>query len=134
MDLKSVRILIVDDLALARTMVRTALNTIGFTQIDDAVDGEAAMAKMQEALDGGKPYTVVLCDWAMPKMNGMDFVKACRANPKMKDIPVIMVTAQGEREAVVSALAAGAADYIIKPVPADLLQKKVSRVLARKAA
>ncbi len=128
---KKVRILLVDDFEVVRIMIREALTAIGYDQIDDAKDGAEAYALMEKSVTEQNPYAVVFCDWNMPNMSGLEVIKKCRANDSLKNLPIVMVTAESDREAVVAALSAGATDYVIKPVGTDMLERKLRRILAR---
>lgn len=131
MEPKNVRILLVDDFEMVRMLLEDSLKKLGFSQIDQAEDGREALVKINEAHSSGKPYSIVFCDWVMPDVTGIEVVKACRANPNHKDLCIIMVTAEAEQESVVSAIAAGTSDYIVKPFSPEILEKKIARIMSK---
>lgn len=122
-------VLIVDDSSIARQQIAQIVASMGITSADKAGDGATALTM----LDTHK-YDVVLLDWNMPRLNGMDVLKAMRSDPANRSVRVIMVTSEALKENIVAAVRAGADDYIVKPFKDDILKDKVSRLLARKAA
>lgn len=123
-----IRVLIVDDFALARLLVRNALAPFNIGVIDNAVNGEEALAKIQSSVSEGRPYSLVFSDVSMPGMNGLQLLEACRSMPETKALHFMIITAQGEQKDAVAALARGAADYITKPFVAAEFEKKVARI------
>ena len=124
----STKVLLVDDFDLVRTMLRRMLTELGIAHIEDARDGEEALAKVTAAIEAGNPYGAIFLDWNMPKKNGFEVLQACRARPDMKDIPIIMVTAEGEKKHVIKALSFGATEYIVKPCSPEILKTKIQRL------
>jgi two-component system, chemotaxis family, chemotaxis protein CheY len=123
-----IRVLIVDDFALARLLVRNALAPFKIGVIDTAVNGEEALSKIQSSLKEGQPFSLVFSDVSMPGMNGLQLLEACRAKPETKGLNFVIITAQGEQKDAVAALARGAADYITKPFGAAEFESKVARI------
>lgn len=123
-----IKVLIVDDFALARLLVRNALAPFNIGHIETAVSGEEALGKIQSALKEGQPYSIVFTDVTMPGMNGLQLLEACRSKPETKNLNFVIITAQGEQQSVIAGLAGGAADYITKPFVAGDFEKKVSRI------
>ena len=123
-----IRVLIVDDFALARLLVRNALAPFKIGVIDTASDGEEALAKIQNSVGEGQPFSMVFSDISMPGMNGLQLLEACRSMPETKALHFMIITAQGEQKDAVAALSRGAADYITKPFGAADFEKKVSRI------
>jgi len=123
---KNIRILIVDDYATMLRIMRNLLKQLEFGNVDDASDGEAALLKLQQ--NGGN-YDLIISDWNMEPMTGIDFLKKVRADDKLKHIPFIMVTAESKAENVVAAKQAGVSNYIVKPFNAETLKMKMSSVL-----
>ena len=117
-------ILIVDDYKTMLRIIRNLLRQLEFTNVDEATDGSAALAKLRE-----KPYGLVISDWNMQPMTGLELLKAVRADPKLKDIPFIMITAESKTENVIAAKEAGVNNYIVKPFNAETLHKKIAMVL-----
>ena len=126
----SARILLVDDFEMIRIMIRDGLKHLGFTRIDEAIDGVDAIAKIKDSVAKGDHYAFVFCDWNMPNKTGLEVVLECKSSEKLKHIPIVMVTANSEQEKVIQALKAGATDYIVKPIAPDMLQKKVAKILS----
>ncbi len=116
--------LVVDDSAVMRKVLIGALGRANITDVDQASDGQEAV-KAAEAAD----YDLVLMDWNMPNMLGIDAVKAIRANGKK--MPIIMVTTEAEKSRVVDALKAGATNYVIKPFEPATIVSKIQEVLAK---
>jgi two-component system chemotaxis response regulator CheY len=123
------KFLVVDDFATMRRIVRTLLKELGFESVDEAEDGAAALAKLKQ---GG--FDFVVTDWNMPNMNGLDLLKALREHPELKDIPVLMVTAEAKRENIIAAAQAGASGYIVKPFTAAVLDEKLRRIFDKMAS
>jgi two-component system chemotaxis response regulator CheY len=117
-------VLIVDDYNTMRRILRNLLGQIGFTHIDDAEDGSAALRKLRE-----RAYGLVISDWNMQPMSGLDLLRELRADGQLKETPFIMITAESKTENVVAAKAAGVSNYIVKPFNADTLKKKIEAVL-----
>lgn len=128
---KAGKILLVDDFEIVRRVIRDSLEKIGLTTIEEADDGLKAMAMLNSALQSGTPYSIVFCDWNMPGMTGLEVLIECRKSESFKTLPFVMVTAESEQDAMIAAIQAGATDYIIKPVTADVLQRKALRILAK---
>ena len=120
----SMPILVVDDYSTMIRIIRNLLKQLGFENVDDANDGSAALAKMQ-----AKKYGLVISDWNMEPMTGLQLLQEVRADNKLKPLPFIMVTAESKTENVVAAKQAGVSNYIIKPFNADTLKKKIESVL-----
>ena len=118
------RVLVVDDYSIMRRIVRNLLTQIGFTNIDEAGDGASALDKMHKSA-----VDLVVSDWNMAPMSGLEFLKQLRADAHLKDTPFIMVTAESKRENVVAARDAGANSYIVKPFKAETLLQKIEAVL-----
>lgn len=119
------RVLIVDDFAVVRMMLRRYLTDIGIREIDEAKDGAEAMHKIKEAQQVGRGYGIVFIDWTMPKKTGLDVLHECRRTDAFKKIPIILVTAEGERRQVMKAIQIGATDYIVKPFTIEVLRAKI---------
>ena len=116
-------ILIVDDFATMRRILRNVLKQIGFTSIKEADDGKSALKELKK-----KKFDLVLCDWNMPEMSGIELLKAIRADDELKDIPFVMVTAESQRDNILEAVKAGANNYIVKPFTADTIGEKLKKV------
>lgn len=123
---KNMPILIVDDYKTMLKIERNLLNQLGFTNIDEATDGEMAWAMMQE-----KQYKLILSDWNMEPLSGLEFLKRVRASDKFKAMPFIMVTAETKAENVIIAKQAGVNNYIVKPFNLETLKTKMSAVIGK---
>jgi len=125
------KVLIAEDFEMTRLMLRNCLVKLGYTKIEEALDGGQAAAMIEKAASSPEPYGLILCDWNMPKLTGIDVLKTCRMNPKTIRTPFVMVTAESERKYVVQALSAGATDYIVKPFTEASIGKKLEKIAAR---
>lgn len=123
------RILIVDDFALIRSMMRQSLGQLGFTNLDEASDGVEALAKIESANQTNQPYSVVFLDWNMPRMTGLELIEHCKATSALAELPIVMISAERDTESVVRALEAGAMDFIAKPFSPEILRDKLRRLL-----
>lgn len=118
------RVLVVDDYATMRRIVRNLLQQIGFNNIDDAGDGSSALAKLREG-----PVGLVVSDWNMEPMSGLQLLREIRADVRLKHLPFLMVTAESKSENVVAAKEAGVSGYIVKPFNAATLKQKLESVI-----
>ena len=126
---KNIRILIVDDFSTMRRIVKNLLNDLGFFNTSEADDGNSALVELRKG-----PFDLVITDWNMPGMAGIDLLKAVRADAQLSKIPVLMVTAEAKREQIIEAAQAGVSGYVIKPFTAVTLKEKIDKILASKAA
>lgn len=118
------RILVVDDMSTMRKLVIKALKEIGFYNVIEAPDG----GKGWDALISASPKVdVVISDWTMPVCTGVEFLKKVRADQRFKGLPFIMLTAESEKQQVVTALSAGVSAYVIKPFNAETLKEQLER-------
>jgi two-component system chemotaxis response regulator CheY len=120
----SMQILIVDDYKTMLRIVRNLLNQLGFNNVDEATDGSSALQKMRE-----RNFGLVISDWNMEPMTGLQLLKEVRADMKLKGTPFIMVTAESKTENVVAAKEAGVNNYIVKPFNAATLKEKIASVI-----
>ena len=120
---KDINILIVDDYKTMLRIIRNLLGQVGFTNVDEASNGSMALAKLQE-----KSYGLIVSDWNMEPMSGIDLLKAVKAEHTTQNIPFVMITAEGKEENVKAAKAAGVSNYIVKPFNAELLKSKLIEV------
>src|SRR5258705_4639210 len=119
----SMPILVVDDYNTMIRIIRNLLKQLGFENVDDASDGSAALARMQE-----KKYGLVISDWNMEPMNGYDLLREVRASTELSQTPFIMITAESKTEHVIDAKKAGVNNYIVKPFNAATLKAKLEAV------
>ena len=120
---KNMPILIVDDYKTMLRIIRNLLKQLGFENVDEAFDGSEALKSMR-----GKDYGLVISDWNMEPMTGLQLLREVRADGKLKHIPFIMVTAESKTENVVAAKEAGVTNYIVKPFNAETLKQKLVTV------
>lgn len=117
-------ILIVDDYKTMLRIIRNLLKQLGFNNVDEATDGSMALQKLRD-----KDYGLVISDWNMEPMTGIQLLREVRADAKLKDLPFIMITAESKTENVVAAKAAGVSNYIVKPFNAATLKTKLTTIL-----
>ncbi len=120
----SMPILIVDDYKTMLRIIRNLLKQLGFENVDEAIDGSSALEKMRE-----KAYGLVISDWNMEPVTGLQLLREVRSDAKLKDTPFIMITAESKKENVVAAKEAGVNNYIVKPFNAATLKTKLVTVL-----
>ena len=126
------KILIVDDFSTMRRIVRNLLKELGFTNVDEAEDGQIALQKLNSL-----PFDFVVTDWNMPNMDGLTLLQNIRATPSLKHLPVLMITAEAKKENIIAAAQAGASGYIVKPFTAATLSEKLEKIfekMGKKAA
>ncbi len=120
----SVPILVVDDYRTVVGIVQRLLKQAGFSNVDGATDGEEALARMKE-----RKYGLVLSDWHMAPVNGMELLEKIKADESLKDTPMVLISAEESPENVSAARAAGAAGFVVKPFDASTLKARVEGVL-----
>ena len=121
---KDMAILVVDDYKTMLRIIRNLLKQLDFGNVDEALDGSEALKKLRE-----KDYGLVISDWNMEPMTGLQLVREVRSDKKLKKLPFIMVTAESKTENVVAAKEAGVSNYIVKPFNAETLKQKMVSVL-----
>ncbi len=122
------KFLIVDDFSTMRRIVRNLLKESGYNNADEAEDGNAALAKLRAA-----PFDFVITDLNMPNMNGFELLRQIRADPQLKGLPVLLVTAEARKEDIVTAAQAGASGYIVKPFTKATLEEKLNKIIEKMA-
>ncbi|MGC2063960.1 MAG: response regulator [Thermodesulfovibrionales bacterium] len=120
---KNMKILVVDDFESVRQSVKTVLKEIGFVKISEAEDGVRALARLKS-----DKYELLITDWNMPNMDGMTLVRMIRGDAALKDMVILMVTAEAEEDHVMEAIKVGINDYIVKPFTAEVLRKKLEKI------
>lgn len=123
---KNLKFLVVDDFSTMRRIVRNLLKELGFTNVEEAEDGVAALQKLK---NGG--YQFVITDWNMPNMTGIELLKRIRADAELKGLPVLMITAEAKKENIIEAAQSGASGYIVKPFTAAVLEEKLKKIFER---
>lgn len=117
------KILIADDFAGMRMVIRSILKNIGFTNINEADGGKAVLRLLKK-----QKYDLILCDWNMPDMPGVEVLRKIRSDDELKDMPFIMITAEAQKENILEALEAGVSSYIVKPFAAETVSKKINEI------
>lgn len=118
------RLLVVDDSSTMRRIVKNSLKSVGYDNVVEAENGEGALARLQ-----AEKVDLVVTDWNMPVMNGLELVAAMRSSPALKEIPVLMVTTVAEKEEILKAMQAGVNNYVVKPFDAATLKKKIDQIV-----
>ena len=122
---KSIKVLVVDDFATMRRIVKGVLKQLGFSNIVEAEDGSKALEELKKEKIG-----LIVSDWNMPNMSGLDLLKAIRQDDNFKSIPFLMVTAEGQKENVVQAVQAGVSNYIVKPFTPETFNAKLEKIFS----
>ena len=123
---KDMSILVVDDFPTMRRIVRSLLKELGFNNVEEAEDGQEALSRLR-----GGGFEFVLSDWNMPNLDGLEMLKQMRADPALKDLPVLMITAEAKKENIIAAAQAGANGYIVKPFTAVTLEEKLNKIFQK---
>ncbi len=123
---KNMKILIVDDFSTMRRIIKNLLRDLGFNDTTEADDGQTALPLLRS----GK-FDFLVTDWNMPGMDGLTLLKTVRADENLKDMPVLMVTAEAKREQIIVAAQAGVNGYIVKPFTAVTLKEKIEKIFER---
>jgi len=123
---KNMKVLVVDDFSTMRRIVKNLLRDLGFTNMQEADDGSTALPMLQNG-----DFDFVVTDWNMPGMQGIDLLKAIRADKKLAHIPVLLITAEAKKEQIVMAAQAGVNGYIVKPFTAGTLKTKIDKIFER---
>ncbi|MDR1452129.1 MAG: response regulator [Helicobacteraceae bacterium] len=123
------KILVVDDSSTMRRIIKNTLNRLNFKELLEAENGAQAWEVLSQNID----VSVLITDWNMPEMNGLELVKKVRSEQKYVDLPIIMVTTEGGKTEVITALKAGVNNYIVKPFTPDVLREKLEAVLGTSA-
>ena len=121
---KNTRVLIVDDYKTMLRIIRNLLRQLGIEHVEEATDGQDALTKLR-----GGDFHLVISDWNMAPMTGLELLKEVRADPRLKTTPFIMITAESKTENVTAAKQAGVSNYIVKPFNAETLRERIEKVL-----
>jgi two-component system chemotaxis response regulator CheY len=122
----SLKVLVVDDMMSMRNIVKRALLEIGYKDIHDALNGEDALEKLKS---GG--FGLVLLDWNMPIMSGIELLRIIRADPTLQILPVLMITAEAKMDNIMEAVQTGVSDYLVKPFSGQALQEKLGKIFQK---
>lgn len=126
---KDLRFLVVDDFSTMRRIVKNLLHDLGYANVTEADDGTTALPMLKS---GG--FDVLITDWNMPGMPGLDLLKAVRADAALAKLPVLMVTAEAKREQIIEAAQAGVSGYVVKPFTAETLKAKLDKMLESRSS
>ena len=124
MNEKNIKVLVVDDFATMRKVVRNLLKQVGYEDIVEAEDGVMALKALKS-----QKVDVIVSDWNMPNMTGLELLKAVRADAELSKTPFLMVTAEALQDNVVAAVKAGVNNYIVKPFTAEVLNEKIKKIM-----
>jgi two-component system chemotaxis response regulator CheY len=125
-DRTTLKFLVVDDFSTMRRIVRNLLKELGFNNVEEAEDGAIALARLKS---GGIDFVVT--DWNMPNMDGLTLLQSVRADPALKHLPVLMITAEAKKENIIAAAQAGASGYIVKPFTSATLSEKLNKIFEK---
>jgi two-component system chemotaxis response regulator CheY len=120
------KILVVDDFSTMRRIIRNLLKELGYTNVDEAEDGAVALQRLKL---GGIDF--VVSDWNMPNMDGLTLLQSVRADPALRTLPFLMITAEAKKENIIAAAQAGASGYIVKPFTAATLGEKLAKIFEK---
>jgi two-component system chemotaxis response regulator CheY len=126
----SIKILIVDDMMTMRKLVRKSLTTMGYSVFEEADDGQKAWAKLIEHSD----VALIVSDWNMPNCSGLDLLKRVRSDSRFRNIPFILLTAEGDVSQVTEAVTAGVDNYVLKPFTPESLREKLEQTYKKRSA
>ena len=124
---EDIKILVVDDMTAMRKILKTLLAQLGYKNVDEAEDGKQALEILRQ---NPNKYGLVITDWNMPNMTGIELVQAIRSDEKLKHLPILMVTAEAKKENVLAAIKAGVNNYIVKPFTAETLKEKIEKIFS----
>lgn len=120
---KDLKFLVVDDFSTMRRIIKNVLQELGYTNVAEADDGATALPLLQNG-----DFDFLITDWNMPDMQGIELLRAVRADAKLGKLPVLMVTAEAKREQIVEAAQAGVNGYVVKPFTAVTLKEKLDKI------
>lgn len=125
-----ITVLVVDDMAIMRTLIKNAISVMGFKKVLEAQDGETAWKIINQRAKGEGKINFIISDWNMPNMTGYDLLKLVRSDEICKDTPFLMVTAEGEKGNISKALKAGVDNFVVKPFTPLIILEKIEKILA----
>lgn len=120
---KDIKVLIVDDFSTMRRIIKNLLTEIGITNTEQAEDGATALPMLENG-----DFDFVITDWDMPGMTGIELLKAVRADDRIKELPILMVTVEAQRDQIVEAAQAGVNGYLVKPFTSQVLKEKIEKI------
>ena len=120
----NIKVLVVDDFATMRRIIKNVLKQLGFTKVLEADDGTTALEILKE-----NKVDLIISDWNMPKMTGLDLLKTIRGEKTTQSIPFLMVTAEAQKDNVIQAVQSGVSNYLVKPFTAEAIKEKLTQIL-----
>ena len=121
---REIPILVVDDFSAMRRIIRNCLKQLGFENVSEALNGQEALEKLK-----AEPFKLVISDWSLPEIQGLELLKRVRSDPNYKGVPFLMITAETQKSGAAEATKAGASSCIVKPFTADTLRTKLEAIL-----
>lgn len=125
------RILVIDDMPSIRDLVKNTLRGMGYKNFQEAEDGEEGLKTLEKLHNGDQSIQLVISDWNMPKMKGLELLKHVRATENFKSLPFVLLTSESERDQVTEAVLAGVSQYIVKPFSAKIFEDKLKAAYAK---
>lgn len=125
------RILVIDDMPSIRDLVKNTLKVMGYKNIQEAADGEEGLKLLVQNNNPGMQIQLVISDWNMPKMKGLELLKQVRATAEWSNLPFVLLTSESERDQVTEAVLAGVSQYIVKPFSAKIFEDKLKAAYAK---
>ena len=122
------RILIVDDMPSLRDLLKAYLRRLNYRNITEAEDGRVAYQALLAAKSGGAPFELVISDWNMPNLDGLELLKLVRSSPEWRNLPFLLLTTESEKTKVLEAVLANVSNYMVKPVEEEMLKDKMKKV------
>ncbi|MEA3221954.1 MAG: response regulator [Thermodesulfobacteriota bacterium] len=123
---QNMKILVIDDFSTMRKIVKGILRQLNFNNIVEADDGSTGLNVLQN-----EQVDLIICDWNMPKVTGLELLKVIRADDALREIPFLMVTAEAKQENIVEAVKAGVNNYVVKPFTSEILDKKIKQIFSK---
>lgn len=120
------RFLVVDDSSTMRRIIINTLQKLGHQDVVEAANGREGLERLASG-----PVDIVITDWNMPEMSGIEFIRSMRSNPQYGSLPVLMVTTNAAKDDIVEALKSGVNDYVVKPFTPDTIKEKIAAAVAR---
>ena len=128
---KNTKFLVVDDFSTMRKIIKKVLGEIGYTNVIEAADGQQGLELLKQSHAENSPINIIISDWNMPRMTGIEFLRLCRETPEFKTLPFLLVTAESEQQNIVDAAKAGVSEYVVKPFSAQRIKEKLEKVFQK---
>jgi len=127
----SMKILLVDNVPGMRGATKTMLSQVGFKNVKEVGDGEAAWKAIEEGIASNEKFEFIISEWTLPKMTGLELLRQVRENPAMAKVPFLLVTGDAEQTTIVTAIKAGASNFVVKPFSSQTIQEKIASIFAK---